>query len=48
MVIARTNEPKWQQAEGGSELLQPQFTSTLGHYCEGPGVIRFYKETLYA
>ena len=36
--IAKSNVSKWHQCEGGSKLLEPQFTSSLGYYGEGPEI----------
>ena len=35
-VIAISNESKWHQTEGGSQLLTKKTVSKLGNYGEGP------------
>ena len=35
-IIAKLNESKWHQCEGGIQILETQFTSSLGHYREDP------------
>ena len=37
-VIAISNEHKWHQTEGGSELLYKEMIELLGHYGEGPDI----------